>query len=118
MYLHFYYTRHFDQHRGLTPKWIMKKSQEGVLPNDVIYRPKTGFGAPLRRWMKTDMRDMAEELLSPRTVDARGLFSSAEITRLRAADDQGQVDASYTLFSLMCVELWCRRFADTVSPAR
>lgn len=106
------------KHRGLTPKWIMKKSQEGVLPNDVIYRPKTGFGAPLRRWMKTDMRDMAEELLSPRTVDARGLFSSAEITRLRAADDQGQVDASYTLFSLMCVELWCRRFADTVSPAR
>lgn len=106
------------KHRGLTPKWIMKKSQEGILPRDVIYRPKTGFGVPLRRWMKEDMRDMAEELLSPRTVNARGLFDSAEIGRLRAADDRGQIDATYTLFSLMCVELWCRRFSDTAISTR
>jgi asparagine synthase (glutamine-hydrolysing) len=100
------------KHRGLTPKWIFKRSQRGILPDHVINRPKTGFGAPLRLWMKRELRDLTEELLSPRTIGARGLFDVAAVTRLREADAAGRSDGAYTLFSLMCVELWCREFLD------
>jgi asparagine synthase (glutamine-hydrolysing) len=103
--------------RGLTPKWILKQSQVGRLPTSTIFRPKTGFGVPLRNWLHNEMRDVAAELLSPATVRARGLFDPAAVERLRTADARGEVDGAYTLLSLMCVELWCRSFVDASTPA-
>jgi len=99
--------------RNLRSKWILKESQRNTLPAAVINRAKTGFGAPLRRWMKTEMRDLVQELLSTRTIRQRGLFDAPAILRLLNDDRKGIVDASYTLFSAMCIELWCRRFIDT-----
>ena len=45
--------------RGSVGKWVLKKAMEPFLPMDVIYRPKTGFGAPLRRWMRGELRPLA-----------------------------------------------------------
>ncbi len=105
--------------RGGVGKWILKQSQRGVLPDRIIDRPKSGFGAPLRLWMKGPMREATEDLLSETTLRSRGLFDPAAVARLRAADASGAADGSYTLFSLMCVELWCRRFLDSsATPVR
>ena len=100
------------KHHNFDPKWIFKKSQAGILPDSVLKRPKTGFGSPLRLWMKGGLRDMSEELLSPRALKSRGLFDAAAVAKLREATDRGGRDGSYTLFSLMCIELWCREFLD------
>ena len=43
--------------RLLTGKWILKELQRSILPSDIIDRPKTGFGMPLRRWIQGDMKD-------------------------------------------------------------
>lgn len=98
--------------RGLTPKWLFKQSQVGRLPTEILHRPKAGFGAPLRRWMQGEMRDVTEALLSPTVIRARGLFDPDVVARLRSAHERNEEDLSYTLFSLMSVELWCRRFID------
>jgi asparagine synthase (glutamine-hydrolysing) len=105
------------KHRGLTPKWILKQSQVGRLPSSTIFRPKTGFGAPLRRWLHEEMKDTVAELLSPATLRNRGLFDPGAVARLRAADAAGEVDGAYTLLSLMCIELWCRSFVDRAPRA-
>jgi len=97
---------------GATGKWIFKKAMEPILPHDVIYRPKTGFGAPLRRWLRHELRPMVEEVLAPRALSARGLFDPAAVARLRAADASGRIDGTYAIFSLVCLELWCRAFVD------
>lgn len=99
--------------RGSTGKWVLKKAMEPYLPHDVIYRPKTGFGAPLRRWMRHELRELLGDLLSEESLKRRGLFDSAAVQRLIFANDAGRVDASYTLLSLLCIEIWCRRFFDT-----
>ncbi len=99
--------------RGSTGKWVLKKAMEPYLPHDVIYRPKTGFGAPLRRWMRHELRELLGDLLSEESLKRRGLFDSGAVQRLIAANDAGRVDASYTLLSLLCIEIWCRRFFDT-----
>jgi asparagine synthase (glutamine-hydrolysing) len=101
----------WKQH-GLTTKWILKQSQIGRLPNANIFRPKTGFGAPLRNWLHSEMRDMVEDLTSPSTIRDRGLFDLCSVGRLQSAYARGEVDGAYTLLSVMCVELWCRRFVD------
>ena len=93
-------------------KWVLKKAMEPYLPMDVIYRPKTGFGAPLRTWMKHDLKEIMRDVLSIESINSRGLFSADNVQKLILANNQGKVDASYTLFSLLCVEIWCREYLD------
>lgn len=96
--------------RGSTGKWILKKAMEGILPNNVIYRPKTGFGAPLRRWLHNEWRDLLEDTLSVQSIKERGIFNADTVRALIECDRSGYIDASYPLFALICMELWCRRF--------
>jgi asparagine synthase (glutamine-hydrolysing) len=85
---------------------------EPYLPREVIYRPKTGFGAPLRRWMRHELRELLGDYLSESSLKKRGLFNSSAVQQLIVDNDQGKVDASYTILSLLCIEIWCRAFID------
>jgi asparagine synthase (glutamine-hydrolysing) len=98
--------------RGREGKWVLKKAMEPYLPKDVIYRPKTGFGAPLRRWMRHELRPLLGDLLSEASLKRRGLFEPVAVQRLIAQNDGGKVDAAYLLLSLLCVEIWCRAYLD------
>lgn len=98
--------------RGRVGKWVLKKAMEPYLPREVIYRPKTGFGAPLRRWMRHELRELLGDMLSEQSLRRRGLFNTVAVQKLIADNDAGRKDAAYTLLSLMCIEIWCRRFLD------
>ncbi|MCW6038007.1 asparagine synthase (glutamine-hydrolyzing) [Spirulina subsalsa FACHB-351] len=98
--------------RGRQGKWVLKKAMEPYLPRDVIYRPKSGFGAPLRNWMRHELRELLADVLSEQSLKHRGLFDSSAVQQLINDNDQGTIDASYTLLSLICIELWCRQFVD------
>jgi asparagine synthase (glutamine-hydrolysing) len=98
--------------RGRTGKWIFKQAMEPDLPRDVIYRPKTGFGAPLRSWLRNELHELVEDVLSETSLKRRGLFDPAGVHTLIRQDRQGQIDGTYTIFSLVCMELWCRIFLD------
>jgi asparagine synthase (glutamine-hydrolysing) len=105
----------FKQH-GAVGKWIFKKAMEPVLPREVIYRPKTGFGAPVRRWLRHELKGLVDDTLSPRSLRERGLFDPGAVSRLRAQDAAGRMDGSSTILALVCLELWCRMFLT--APAR
>jgi asparagine synthase (glutamine-hydrolysing) len=98
--------------RGRVGKAIFKHAMEPYLPREVIYRPKMGFGAPLRRWLRRELRSTVDDTLEPGAVRRRGFFDPAAVQRLVEADRVGTIDGSYTIFALMCFELWCRRFVD------
>jgi len=98
--------------RGSVGKWVLKKAMEPYLPKEVIYRPKTGFGAPLRTWMKHDLRELLGDLLSIESLNKRGLFSAQAVQQLIMDNDNDKIDASYTLLSLLCIEIWCRAYID------
>ena len=98
--------------RGRVGKWVLKEAMAPFLPADVIHRPKAGFGAPLRRWMQGGLRPLMADLLSARSLTARGLFDAAAVERLSQRNARGEVDAAYTLLALMSIEIWCRKFLD------
>jgi asparagine synthase (glutamine-hydrolysing) len=103
---------------GREGKWVFKKAMEAHLPHQVIYRPKTGFGMPLRVWMREELKDLQEDLLSPKAVRNRGFFDPKSVQDLRAANAAGQIDATYTLLSMMSIELWSRIFLDrSINPS-
>ena len=101
----------YKQHRS-QGKWLLKKAMEPLLPHDVIYRPKTGFGVPIRHWLKNELQPMVDELLSDEAIRRRGLFDAAGVRNFVNNDRLGQIDGSYTILALMCVELWCQAFLD------
>jgi asparagine synthase (glutamine-hydrolysing) len=106
----------FKQH-GSHGKWIFKKAMESYLPHDVIYRPKTGFGAPVRPWIRNELRSTVDDLLSDQSIKARGLFDEGQVRQLIDDDRAGKIDAAYTILSLMSIELWCRQFVDKPVPS-
>lgn len=98
--------------RGREGKWIFKKAMEPYLPRKVIYRPKTGFGAPLRSWLRNELKPMVHDVLSESSINNRGIFSTRGVEKLLADDRNGKIDGTYTIFSMVCIELWCRIFLD------
>jgi asparagine synthase (glutamine-hydrolysing) len=62
--------------------------------------------------MRFELRELLGDILSTESLKRRGLFEPLSVHSLIADNDSGRADASYTLLSLMCIELWCRRFVD------
>jgi asparagine synthase (glutamine-hydrolysing) len=103
--------------RGRVGKWVLRRAMEPYLPRDVLWRSKTGFGAPLRHWLRSDLRPIVDDVLSEAALRRRGLFDPRAVAELVALNDAYRVDATYTIFSMICIELWCRMFVDRPAPA-
>jgi asparagine synthase (glutamine-hydrolysing) len=104
--------------RRMTRKYIFKRSMEGVLPHDVIWRPKAGFGAPVRSWLVGDLKPMIDDLLSPDAVRRRGLFDPVEVKRIIAANEAGTEDNALRLWALLTLEIWQQTYMDGSTTPR
>jgi asparagine synthase (glutamine-hydrolysing) len=102
---------HFKQ-KGNEGKWIAKKAMEGILPDNIIYRPKSGFGAPLRTWLYGPFKEITNDMLNPDSLKKRGWFDPAAVSKLLSAGEHGKIDAAYPTFAILCMELWGRLFLD------
>ena len=98
--------------RGLTRKYVLKRALETVLPKDVVWRKKAGFGAPIRSWLRGPLRPLVDDLLSEESVNRRGLFRPAEVKRVIDANFSGREDYNLQVFQLLGLELWHRHFID------
>jgi asparagine synthase (glutamine-hydrolysing) len=101
-----------QKQRGRQGKWVFSEAMRGILPDNILNRPKTGFGAPLRTWLGGPLRALLLDNLAPAILRRRGLFDPDGVQQLIADDAAGRLDGSYPLFSVLCVELWCRAFID------
>lgn len=97
---------------GHRRKYVFKRSQEGILPREVVWRRKAGFGAPLRSWLAHDLAPALDDLLAPATIRQRGLVDPAAVLALREDNAAGRADNSLRLYALLNLELWCRTFVD------
>ena len=100
--------------RGLTRKYVLKRALERVLPRDVVWRKKAGFGAPIRSWLRGPLRPLVDDLLSEEIIKKRGLFRPAEIKRVVDANFSGREDYNLQVFQLLGLELWLQQFAINV----
>jgi asparagine synthase (glutamine-hydrolysing) len=100
--------------RGKETKYLLKKVAERYLPHDVIYRPKTGFGAPVRKWITSDLQPMIDERLSIDRIKARGIFNPEAVWDLINQNKSGKIDASYSIWALLAIESWCMQFVDGI----
>ena len=101
--------------RGGTTKWILREAMKGILPNEILERPKMGFPVPMERWLRSEYKTFTQEyILSERALD-RGIFDPAFLRRL-VADHNGGENHTNRLFRLMNIEIWQRLFIDGEVP--
>jgi asparagine synthase (glutamine-hydrolysing) len=98
--------------RGGSLKHLLKRALEGIVPNEVLYRRKRGFGAPMGAWLKKELRTLRDVLLNERAVCERGLFAWPVVQQVMRDHDASREDYSDVLIVLMNVEIWCRLFID------
>lgn len=97
--------------RGGTTKYIFKRAMRGILPDEIINRPKHGFAVPLGRWFRGKLGNFVRELLLSETSRRRGIFNTDYIERLIRRHTDGR-DLDFHLWTLISFELWCRTFLD------
>jgi asparagine synthase (glutamine-hydrolysing) len=98
--------------RRLENKYIFKQAVKSVVPEAVLTRKKQGFGLPIRHWLNHELRDCLQDTLSVSSLKNRGLFDPGAVQTLIERDRTRQIDATFLIFSLMSIELWCRQFLD------
>jgi len=93
-------------------KHVLRRAVADLLPPRVLARRKKGFGVPVDRWFRGELREMlADVLLSPRAA-ARPFFRPEEVRRLCDDHLAGRRDRGNQLWALLMLELWARRFLD------
>ncbi|MEZ6100092.1 MAG: asparagine synthase (glutamine-hydrolyzing) [Pirellulaceae bacterium] len=101
---------------GCTTKYLLRKVAERYLPNCVVYRSKTGFGAPVRSWVKLGRVDnMIVEYLSRKRLRCDDIFDVDAIERLVRDTRAGKLDGSYAIWSLLAIQVWLERFSRAVA---
>lgn len=92
--------------KGATGKTILRDTLANYVPRHLFDRPKAGFAVPIGRWLKTDLRDWAEQLLDAQKLHADGIFD-ARIVRQKWDDHlSGKVDATQAIWSILMFQSW------------
>jgi asparagine synthase (glutamine-hydrolysing) len=90
--------------RGPIGKYILKKSLQGRLPDEVLYRPKMGFGVPIAVWLRKDLKEMAESLLFSSQDD--GVLNKTTVRHIWSEHQSGLRNRSTELWTLLMFRLW------------
>src|SRR3984957_11076172 len=98
-----------DKIRGNRQKAALKTAAENWLPHEIVHRPKASFGAPLRAWVRNDLREMIGDVLVGGELVQSGMLRKQALLRLIADEQAGREDYAKQIWQLLSMELWYRQ---------
>ena len=98
--------------RAQETKYIFKKAVHGLVPEEIINRPKQGFDVPIRKWFKYELRELLYDTLTGKQTRERGLLNPDEVLAVLDEHSRGRRDNAPHLWGLLTLELWHRAFID------
>ena len=98
--------------KGTSGKHILKQALEKVLPRDLLYSPKRGFGAPIREWFRGPTGELLDGLIMNSSLRRRNLFDYTFIAQLVDEHRTGRRDWSFHLWALLNVSLWYEHWVE------
>jgi asparagine synthase (glutamine-hydrolysing) len=96
--------------KGITTKYILKKSFSGIVPKEILTRGKMGFGVPIGRWFKKDLTDFVSSVLLSEEFYRKGYFKKEFVARLLKEHVSGKANHTSKIWNLLNFELWHRMF--------
>jgi asparagine synthase (glutamine-hydrolysing) len=102
--------------RGRCSKYLLKQVAKRYLPDEIIFRPKTGFGAPLRRWLTEGKLDsQIKRITTNSNAEFQTIFSLDAVRKLISETKDGTHDGTYSIWALIAIESWLRQFSATTN---
>ena len=95
---------------GLTAKYLLKKIMKDKLPKEIIQGKKKGFSVHLSKWFNKEFSELIKKYLSKDIIQKRGYFNPEFIEQLSSEHLTGRKDNSKQLWTLICFEIWHKRF--------
>ena len=87
-------------------KRILIDSMTDCLPREIIHRPKTGFGAPIRKWVKSDLKAYIKDKITIENIKKTDILDYKGVMKLIKLNQDGKVDASYTIMQILSLIIW------------
>ncbi|GAB3687458.1 asparagine synthase (glutamine-hydrolyzing) [Spirosoma flavus] len=98
--------------KGLSGKYILKSLMRGKIPDDIIDRPKKGFGIPLSQWLRNELRPLCDDLLSEASLKQHGLFNYDYVAKIKNEHYAGKQNNRKLLWTLMVFQQWYRHYVQ------
>ncbi|MBS1573221.1 MAG: asparagine synthase (glutamine-hydrolyzing) [Bacteroidetes bacterium] len=95
-----------------TAKYLMKKLLERYLPNDLVYRRKWGFPAPIGKWLSGELSYLIDKWLDIQKIKQQGLFNEQEINRYIKEFRSGREFHDKRLWSLIFFQMWYAKYIE------
>jgi len=100
--------------KRFTSKYILKKLMKSILPKEVIYRGKKGFGVPIAKWVKGPLRELFGDLLAYDRIKKEGFLNPDYVTSLFQNHLFNRSDNRKQLWTLLVWELWVNRYQPSL----
>jgi asparagine synthase (glutamine-hydrolysing) len=101
--------------KGAETKHIFKRAVRGLVPDEILDRPKQGFGLPIQKWINQELRSYIRDVLLDRRTRERGYFDQDYVQVLLNEHERERRDHTSSLWALFMLELWHRTFMDARS---
>jgi len=98
--------------KRVNTKYLLKQLLKDILPPEILKRKKMGFGVPLDRWFRRELKEMAYDTLLSQSALNRGYFKRESIEKLLNEHVSMKADHSYRIWALLFLELWHCMFID------
>jgi asparagine synthase (glutamine-hydrolysing) len=106
----------FKLHGGRT-KVILRDAFSDLIPPEIARRPKTGFGVPLDRWFRGELRDFVRDTLLARSAASRPYLRRSVVESLVDEHQAGRANHGHRLWTLICFEQWLRLLPEWTSSS-
>ena len=97
-----------DKIRHRQGKLALKRAAESWLPREIVYRPKASFSAPLRAWVRHDLREVINDTLVGGKLVELGMIRADSLQRLIRDEQAGREDNAKQIWQLLTLEQWYR----------
>ena len=96
--------------KGKSGKFILKEAMKEMLPQEILHRPKKGFGIPIAEWLKGRLNPLLHDMLAEKRIAEQGLFEPAFVAKLIREHETGAASHHKELWNLLVFQLWYDKF--------
>jgi asparagine synthase (glutamine-hydrolysing) len=98
--------------RRTNKKYLLKQIVHDYVPKEIMERPKMGFGVPVFKWLRTDLRNYVEEYMSNVAFEKHGLFKKEGVQHIMREFYKGDKNYESLFWYLLMFQMWYKQWMD------